>query len=101
MSQWEEFKERLFKENPEARAEYESLRPMYTAIADIIRLRLEKGVTQAELARRLGKQQPAIARLESGKVMPSLASLQEVAEALDATLVVRLEGKDQSERRAS
>ncbi len=37
----------------------------------------------------MGKQQPAIARLESGRVSPSIAFLEEVAEALDAKLIVR------------
>jgi transcriptional regulator with XRE-family HTH domain len=100
MSEWEKFRDKVLDEDPETRKEYERLRPMYAAIADIIRLRLEKGLTQADLAQRLGKQQPAIARLESGRVMPSMASLQEVAEALDAKLVVRIEEKE-SERRAS
>jgi transcriptional regulator with XRE-family HTH domain len=101
MSDWEKFRDKILDEDPETRREYEALGPMYTAIADIIRLRLERGLSQAELAQRLGKQQPAIARLESGRVMPSIASLQEVAQALDATLVLRIEEKDENERRAS
>lgn len=100
MTEWEEFKERVFREDPEVRAEYEALRPMYTAIADMIRLRLEKGLTQAELAQRMGRQQPAIARFEAGRVKPSIAFLEDVAEALDARLVVRIETKDEGDHRA-
>ncbi len=57
---------------------------------DIARLRRIRGLTQAELARRVGTQQPAIARIEQGH-MPSLRTLLRIAEALDARLIIRLE----------
>jgi transcriptional regulator with XRE-family HTH domain len=41
----------------------------------------------------MDKQQPAIARLENANVQPSIAFLQQVADALDLRLVVRLEPK--------
>jgi ribosome-binding protein aMBF1 (putative translation factor) len=49
------------------------------------------GWTQAELARRMGTTQSAIAELESGRVLPRLRTLHRLAEALGARLVVRLE----------
>lgn len=48
-----------------------------------------KGLTQKELADKVGTQQSAIARLESGKDIPSLTFLMRVAEALDKTLELR------------
>jgi transcriptional regulator with XRE-family HTH domain len=55
------------------------------------RIRTERerlGLTQAELADRIGSTQPAVARLEAGGVTPSLDTLGRVAEALGFELVV-------------
>jgi transcriptional regulator with XRE-family HTH domain len=73
-------------QDPEFKAEYEALEP-----ADqVARLRIERGLTQEELAERAGTQQPSIARLESGRRDPSLRLLRRVAEALDARVEIRL-----------
>ena len=94
MSGWREFRDNLLAENPETKAEYESLGPVYDAIADVIRLRHLYGLSQDQLAQRMGKQQPAIARLESGRVNPSIAFLEQLANALDAKLIVRIERRE-------
>lgn len=57
---------------------------------EVARLRRLRGLSQAELAQRIGTKQPAIARIEQGHV-PSLRTLMRIAEALQARLVVRLE----------
>lgn len=79
----EEMKDAAFREA------YEALEPAY----QVARLRIARGLTQEELAHKVGTKQPSIARLESGRVTPNLAFLQRIAEALDAKLVVRLEPK--------
>jgi predicted transcriptional regulator len=56
----------------------------------IARLRIQRGLTQAQLAERVGTHQPSIARLENGDSIPSLSFLKRVAEALDARIEVRL-----------
>ncbi|WP_263356421.1 helix-turn-helix domain-containing protein [Acidicapsa ligni] len=58
---------------------------------EIAAMRLQKGWTQAELARRTGTTQSAIARLESGQTQPRMQTLRRVAEALGAKLVIQLE----------
>jgi DNA-binding XRE family transcriptional regulator len=85
---YEALKERSLQD-PEVRAAYEALEPSYQVAC----LRIERGMTQEELAEKVGTRQPNIARLESGQVTPSLPLLQRVAEALDARLVVRIEPK--------
>lgn len=56
-----------------------------------MRLRVERetlGLTQAELAGRMGTTQPTVARLEAGGVTPSLDTLHRAAEALGLEMVI-------------
>lgn len=63
-------------------------------IADeILRLRIEKGWSQAELAERAETKQANISRLESGLSNPSVNFLQKVAKALDADLALHIGNK--------
>lgn len=48
--------------------------------------RLSKGLTQTELANKIGKDHPSINKLENGKVNPSYFFLLEVCQGLDITL---------------
>lgn len=56
-----------------------------------MRLRRIRGITQAQLARKLKTKQPAIARLESGRSNPQLSTLVDLAEALGATIRVEMQ----------
>lgn len=52
-------------------------------LGDRIReIRIEKGMTQAELANSIGKDQQSIQRLEAGNVNPSIFYLFEIANGL-------------------
>jgi transcriptional regulator with XRE-family HTH domain len=51
--------------------------------------RLAAGLTQAQLARRLGITQPSVARLESAGDNVTIATLQRALNAMDRTLVIR------------
>jgi DNA-binding XRE family transcriptional regulator len=73
-------------QNPEFVAAAEELEPGY----QVARLRMLRGLTQAQLADMVGTRQPSIARLENGTSMPSLSFLQKIATALDAKIEVRL-----------
>ena len=85
-----------FLEDPEFRKEYEALGPEFELIESIIRRRMELKMSQEDLAAKVGTGQAAISRLESGNANPTLASLAEIAEALDADLRIELKpkGKD-------
>jgi transcriptional regulator with XRE-family HTH domain len=89
---WKEHKRQLIKD-PAFRKEYEALEPEYRLASDLIRLRLSKGLTQEELAKRIHTRQSAIARLESAGSLPSLSTVKRVAEALDADLYVTVQPK--------
>jgi transcriptional regulator with XRE-family HTH domain len=83
-------KERLLK-SPKVRKEYEKLGPEFQLAQSLIKARLNKGWTQAELARRVGMQQPNIARLEGGNYdRVSLPTLKKVARALGAEIEIKL-----------
>lgn len=53
----------------------------------ITEARLHAGISQAELAKRMGTQQPSIARAESGDMEPSVGFLEKVAKAVNTTFV--------------
>jgi len=96
---WKEHKKRLMKD-PEFRQQYEALEPEYRLASSVIQLRLSKGWSQEDLARKLQTKQSAIARLESGTALPSLSTVKRVAKALDADLEVILRPKARKVRRA-
>lgn len=77
--------------DPESRAAYEATRLRFELGEAVRRRREELGLTQAELARRAGLKQPAVARLEMGGTMPSIPTLERIAEALRLRLNVRFE----------
>ena len=77
-------------EDPEFREEYTRVDEEYALIEALVRARSAANLTQAELARRLGTTQSAIARLEGGRVSPSFATLRRYAEATGTRLTVGL-----------
>ncbi|HLC23203.1 MAG TPA: helix-turn-helix transcriptional regulator [Dehalococcoidia bacterium] len=89
---WKEHKKRLMKE-PGFKAEYDALELEYKLARELIRLRLSKGLTQEQLAKKINTKQAGIARLESGSRLPSLSTIRKVAEALDADLDIVLRPK--------
>ena len=64
----------------------EELEPGY----QVARLRIMRGLTQAELAKMVGTHQPSIARLENGSRIPSLSFLQKIAAAMNARIEIKL-----------
>jgi transcriptional regulator with XRE-family HTH domain len=72
--------------DPEFRAAVERLEPIY----QVTRLRIMRGLTQAQLAELVGTKQSSIARLESAKSEPKLSFLRRVVEALGARLELRV-----------
>jgi transcriptional regulator with XRE-family HTH domain len=79
-------------ERADVKAEYERLEEEFAFLDEFLKARAAAGITQAELAERIGTTQSAIARLESGsgKHSPSLATLRKYARALGCRLELRL-----------
>lgn len=76
--------------NPEFRQEYEKADTEFRLIETLVHARTKAKLSQAELAKRIGTTQSAIARLEGGGVSPSLSTLRRYAEATGARLEINL-----------
>lgn len=85
---WEEFEKKLFKQ-PGFKEAVEETRLEYEIARALIKARIEKGLTQAEVAKRMHTKQSVISRVENARTMPSLAFLKRLAEVLDASLQVQ------------
>ena len=86
---YKQFKKELLKDN-KIKEVYEKFGSEFAVIGMIIKRRIEEGLSQKELARKIGTKQSAISRLESGTYNPTLSFLQKVVEGLDAKLKISL-----------
>lgn len=86
------WKNRALK-NSRFKAEYDKLQPEFAVIRAIIRARADRGITQKELASRVGTKQSVISRLESGRANPSVNFLKKLATALNSHLEINFVGK--------
>lgn len=75
--------------DPEFRDGYERVHQENEPIWAILRARVEKGMTQAQIAKKMGTTQSSIARVESGKSHPTIPFMQRLAEALDMKLEIK------------
>ena len=88
-----ELKEKALKKR-DVRAEYESMEPEFKLLHDLLKARQKAGLSQAEVAERMGTKAPAVTRLESslssGKHSPSIATIKKYADALDCHLEIKI-----------
>ena len=89
---WDSIK-RTKRKSEEQRRGYREAKEAFELSEQVREARERAGITQAELAARIGSTQPAIARLEAGGVTPNLATLRRIASALSLELVVRLRSR--------
>jgi len=90
MKTWKTFKKELLADKDTAR-EYKKLEAHYELVSQIIQKRQEKGLTQSQLASKVGTKQSAIARLEAGNTNPSLGFVEKVAGALGSKIIIVLQ----------
>ena len=77
-------KKRRSQLGPDAQAQGELLAPAYEIALQVVTLREQHGLTQAELATRCGMDQGDISRIERGATSPTARTLQRIATVLDA-----------------
>jgi len=82
---WDSLKSKLLKDK-KVKTAYDALKPEFALIRAVIKRRLEKKMSQKELAKRLGTKQSAISRLESGRGNPTVSFLRNLASALGGSL---------------
>jgi ribosome-binding protein aMBF1 (putative translation factor) len=80
-----------WRKNPEFMREYDALEEEFVLATALIGARAQAGLTQAELAERMGTTQSAIARMEGGKAKPSTTTLAKLAKATGTRLRVSFE----------
>lgn len=80
--------------NPDVQRAFEASALQYAILDEMLSARRAAGLTQAQVAERMGTQAPAVARLEnslaSGKHSPSIETLQKYAKALGKRLEIHL-----------
>jgi len=88
-----EFTKKLLN-NPDVQKEYQSLEEEFSLFDQLLKGRMNAGLTQAEVAGRMGTKTPAVARLEAGggnkKHSPSISTLRKYAKAVGCHLEIKL-----------
>ncbi len=82
-----------WKKDPAFKKAYDKLGPQFRLLEELLKARKRAGLTQSEVARRMGTKTPAVARLESSggkKHSPSITTLEKYAEAVDCDLKIKL-----------
>jgi DNA-binding XRE family transcriptional regulator len=83
MSDFRDFLSENLKNDPEFRKIWEENEERRELVKKIIALRIKENITQKDLAQKVGTNQSAISRFESGRYNPSVDFLFRIARALD------------------
>lgn len=75
--------------DPAFKAAYDALEDEFALIRELIGARAKAKLSQAQVAKRMGTSQSAVARLESGRT-PSLTSLRRYAKAVGRKVEIKL-----------
>ena len=78
-------------QRPEYVAEYDALEEEFALANALIKARANAEMTQQDVAKAMGTTQAVVARLESGRSMPSTRTLRRYAEATGTKLRIRFE----------
>lgn len=80
--------------DPKFKKAWHDLDAEFELLESMVKVREKAGLTQAELAKKIGTKQPALSRLERGGFRKAtVETLRKIADALDARLVIKLEAK--------
>jgi transcriptional regulator with XRE-family HTH domain len=86
---------RRMLDDPAVKSEYDAQADEFALLDELLRARRRAGLTQAEVAERMGTKTLSVARLESGggskRHSPSLETLRKYAEAVGCRLEIRLQ----------
>jgi ribosome-binding protein aMBF1 (putative translation factor) len=88
-------------EDPGYAAAYAALEGEFSIASALIKARSDAGLTQEALAKRMGTTQTVIARLESGRALPSTRTLAKLADATGHRLRIAFEAVEQPRKRGA
>ena len=80
----------IISSDPEVAIELKQNELEYQLISEVIKARIEKNITQKDLATMIGTKQSNISRFENGNANPSIDFLKKVADALDKKIEIHL-----------
>ena len=89
---------RRWMKEPGFKESYDALDEEFSLAGQLIEARTRAGLTQAQVADRMGTSQSAVARLESGTARPSLSTLKRFAQATGARVRITLESKPKPQK---
>lgn len=89
-----------WKKDPAYAAAYEAFDEEFALASSLITARAQANMTQEQVARAMGTTQAVVARLESGRTMPSTRTLQRFAKATHSRLRIALEPRRKAASRA-
>ena len=87
MIDFQEFFESRLKD-PDFRTEWDKVEPQYQLERAIINARIERGMTQSELAKKVGTTQAVISRIESTNTNPTINMVNKIAKAFGKKLKI-------------
>ncbi len=88
MKTWSDYKQHVKETNPEIGKDIEAIEELSTIVGLMIQQRMSLGLTQRELASLCGIPQSSVARIESFKTTPNLATLLKIFAQLGLSLTV-------------
>ena len=83
------------------KAEYDRLRPVMELAWTLVEARNRAGMTQAEVAGKMGTTQSAIARIESGRASPTMETVRRFVHATGCEFKIQLIPSAGSKRKTS
>jgi ribosome-binding protein aMBF1 (putative translation factor) len=89
---------RKWMKEPKYKKAYDALEEEFILASAVMDVRSRAGLTQEELARRMGTTQPVVARLESGRSRPSMRTLERLAAATGSRLLISFEPRERKRR---
>lgn len=89
MTDFKTIKKQALK-NKKVMKAYKDLELEFSIIDQIIDKRIKKGMSQKDLALKIGTKQPSIARFESGDYNPTISFLKKISKALDSKLEIKI-----------
>jgi DNA-binding XRE family transcriptional regulator len=87
-----------WKKDPAYAAAYASLEAEFALASSLIKARAEADMTQEQVAKAMGTTQAVVARLESGRILPSTRTLNRFAKATRSRLRITFEPQSKAAR---